>query len=64
MTLRIILIRHGLSSFNCENRIQGRNDLSTLTEEGFRQAQQTSKALSELQFQAILELNGQINHLL
>ena len=34
MTLRLIFVRHGLSSFNKEGRIQGRNDLSTLTKEG------------------------------
>ena len=39
MTLRLIFVRHGLSSFNKEGRIQGRNDLSTLTEEGKLQAE-------------------------
>ena len=31
MSLRILLVRHGLSSFNLEHRIQGRDDLSSLT---------------------------------
>jgi len=50
MTLRLLLIRHGLSSFNCENRIQGRNDLSTLTQEGFLQARHVGKVLKEIEF--------------
>ena len=46
MTLRLILVRHGLSSFNKEGRIQGRTDLSILTEEGHIQAFATGKALA------------------
>ena len=34
MPLRLVLVRHGLSSFNREHRIQGRDDLSTLTDDG------------------------------
>ena len=48
MALRILLVRHGLSSFNLEHRIQGRDDLSSLTEEGFRQARATGEALRDL----------------
>lgn len=50
MPLRIVLVRHGLSSFNLEQRIQGRDDLSTLTEEGQRQAAQAGEALRDLRF--------------
>jgi broad specificity phosphatase PhoE len=50
--LRIVLVRHGLSSFNLEHRIQGRDDLSSLTEEGQRQARCTGAALAELTLQA------------
>ncbi len=46
MPLRIVLVRHGLSSFNLEHRIQGRNDLSTLTPEGTTQARLTGEALA------------------
>ncbi len=53
MTLRLLLIRHGLSSFNCENRIQGRNDLSTLTQEGFLQARHVGKVLKEIEFDSV-----------
>ena len=53
MTLRLILIRHGLSSFNKEGRIQGRNDLSTLTQEGQLQAETTGKTISSIEIDAI-----------
>ena len=53
MTLRLILVRHGLSSFNKEGRIQGRNDLSTLTEEGKSQAEAAGKTISSIPIDAI-----------
>jgi len=46
--LRIVLVRHGLSSFNLEHRIQGRDDLASLTTEGADQARATGKALQAL----------------
>ena len=48
MSLRLLLVRHGLSSFNLEHRIQGRDDLSSLTEQGAAQARATGEALREL----------------
>ena len=53
MTLRIIFVRHGLSSFNKEGRIQGRNDLSILTKEGQLQAEEAGKIISSIQIDAI-----------
>ena len=53
MTLRFILIRHGLSSFNRENRIQGRNDLSKLTDEGILQASKAGDALRNIPINAV-----------
>ncbi len=53
MTLRLLLIRHGLSSYNREKRIQGRNDLSTLTPEGVSQASKIGEALKGLPIHAI-----------
>ncbi len=53
MTLRLLLVRHGLSSFNLERRIQGRNDSSTLTEKGKKQASKTGKFLSEIPINAV-----------
>ena len=52
MSLRLVLVRHGLSSFNLEHRIQGRDDLSTLTEAGLKQARATGEALRDLPFEA------------
>lgn len=43
-----MLVRHGLSSFNLERRIQGRDDLSSLAEEGISQARSVGEALAEL----------------
>ena len=53
MTLRLIFVRHGLSSFNQEGRIQGRNDLSTLTKEGQLQAEEAGKIISSIPIDAI-----------
>ena len=52
VSLRILLVRHGLSSFNLEHRIQGRDDLSSLTEEGVKQALATGEALRDLAINA------------
>ncbi len=52
MALRILLVRHGLSSFNLEHRIQGRDDLSNLTETGVQQALATGEALRDLTIDA------------
>ena len=51
--LRLLLVRHGLSSFNRERRIQGRNDLSSLTAEGHQQASKTGEVLSNLTIDAV-----------
>jgi probable phosphoglycerate mutase len=51
--LRIVLVRHGLSSFNLERRIQGRDDLSSLTDQGIQQAQRTGSALAEVALTAV-----------
>jgi probable phosphoglycerate mutase len=51
--LRLLLVRHGLSSFNTERRIQGRDDLSSLTDEGQRQARLTGAALADLRLDAV-----------
>jgi broad specificity phosphatase PhoE len=46
------LVRHGLSSFNLEQRIQGRDDLSNLTGIGQSQARACGAALADLVFSA------------
>ncbi len=53
MPLRLVLVRHGLSTFNREHRIQGRDDLSSLAEEGVTQARLTGEALRDLEFAAV-----------
>jgi probable phosphoglycerate mutase len=50
VALRIVLVRHGLSSFNVERRIQGRDDLSSLTPEGEQQARAAGEALAPIRF--------------
>jgi len=53
MTIRLVLVRHGLSSFNAKGLIQGRTDDSLLTEEGYKQAHKAGKALSKINFDKI-----------
>lgn len=53
MTTRVILVRHGESSYNVEKRAQGHCDLSTLTETGEIMATQVATALKDLKFDAI-----------
>jgi broad specificity phosphatase PhoE len=51
--LRLLLVRHGLSSFNKERRIQGRDDLSNLGEEGHEQARALGRSLQDVSIQAV-----------
>ena len=53
MTIRLVLVRHGLSSFNAKGLIQGRTDDSFLTDEGYEQALNAGKALSKINFDKI-----------
>ena len=48
MATRILLVRHGLSSFNLEGRIQGREDASKLSDPGQEQARQVGHALRDI----------------
>ncbi|WP_017654094.1 histidine phosphatase family protein [Fortiea contorta] len=50
---RVIIVRHGQSSYNIERRIQGRTDVSKLTEKGRDDASQVGKSLSNILFNAI-----------
>ncbi|WP_017316284.1 histidine phosphatase family protein [Mastigocladopsis repens] len=50
---RVIIVRHGQSSYNTEKRIQGRSDASTLTEKGRSDSSKVGKALSNILFNAI-----------
>ena len=53
MPLRLLLVRHGLSSFNKERRIQGRDDLSNLSDEGHEQARALGRSLQDVSIQAV-----------
>jgi len=53
MTIRLVLVRHGQSSFNSKGLIQGRTDDSFLTDEGYKQALKAGKALSNINFDKI-----------
>ncbi|AFZ58527.1 histidine phosphatase family protein [Anabaena cylindrica FACHB-243] len=50
---RVIIVRHGQSTYNIERRIQGRTDASTLTDQGRIDAGKTGEALSNIAFTAI-----------
>lgn len=50
---RVIIVRHGQSSYNTQKRIQGRSDASQLTEKGRKDASLVGKALSNISFNAI-----------
>ncbi len=53
MKFRLVLVRHGLSSFNEKGLIQGRTDDSFLTDTGYKQAAITGKILNEIKFDKI-----------
>ncbi len=53
MATRVIIVRHGQSSYNALKIIQGRCDESVLTEKGAADAQTVGKALSNLSFDAV-----------
>jgi broad specificity phosphatase PhoE len=50
---RVIIVRHGQSTYNTEKRIQGRTDASSLTAKGRDDASQAGLALSNITFTAI-----------
>ncbi|TXG47388.1 hypothetical protein EZV62_026682 [Acer yangbiense] len=47
---KVTLVRHGLSSWNNEGRVQGSSNLSILTEIGIRQAERCREALKNIHF--------------
>ncbi len=53
MNIRLILVRHGLSSFNEKGLIQGRTDDSYLTRKGYEEAFKSGEALSGINFDKI-----------
>lgn len=53
MTTRVILVRHGQSTFNLKKRIQGQIDVSELTELGINQAQRVGETLKGISFDQV-----------
>ena len=53
MGIRLVLVRHGLSSFNAKGLIQGRTDESFLTDKGYEQARKTGQVLSDINFDKV-----------
>ena len=53
MGIRLVLVRHGLSSFNLKGLVQGRTDKSLLSDEGYEQAVKTGEALAKINFTEI-----------
>ncbi|XWS19594.1 hypothetical protein CRYUN_Cryun31cG0028900 [Craigia yunnanensis] len=47
---KVTLVRHGLSSWNEEGRVQGSSNLSVLTETGVKQAERCRQALGNMHF--------------
>ncbi|MGL5832999.1 MAG: histidine phosphatase family protein, partial [Waterburya sp.] len=52
MATRVIIVRHGQSTYNAQKIIQGRCDQSVLTDKGIGDAQLVGKALSGLKIDA------------
>ena len=52
MTTRVIIVRHGQSSFNAQRMIQGRCDESTITAKGEQQANLLGQTLQDVQVSA------------
>ncbi len=52
MSTRVIILRHGQSSYNSQGRIQGRSDFSVLTDRGRDDATTTGTAFQGLEFDA------------
>jgi phosphoserine phosphatase len=53
LATRVILVRHGRSTFNEQGRYQGNNNEATLTEKGKSTAHQTAAALKDIHIDAI-----------
>ncbi|KAA0056988.1 hypothetical protein IC582_029370 [Cucumis melo] len=47
---KVTLVRHGLSTWNEESKVQGSSDLSVLTQTGVQQAEKCRRALANINF--------------
>jgi phosphoserine phosphatase len=50
---RVVLVRHGQSTWNAQGWVQGRSDLSVLTQTGEEQAEATAKFLKDVVFSVV-----------
>lgn len=53
LSTRVVIVRHGLSSYNSQQRIQGRCDESILTDTGINQANILGQTISNANFAAV-----------
>ncbi len=53
MATRVVIVRHGQSTYNAQKMIQGRCDESELTEQGYADAAKVGEALQGMQFDAL-----------
>ncbi|MEG3437936.1 histidine phosphatase family protein [Pannus brasiliensis CCIBt3594] len=53
MATRVIIVRHGQSSYNAQQKIQGRSDGSVLTEKGRLDAEKVGEALKSIEIAAL-----------
>lgn len=51
--MRVVLVRHGQSTWNVQGLVQGRTDLSELTEKGVEQARAAAAALKNVAFDRV-----------
>lgn len=52
MATRVIIVRHGQSTYNAKKMVQGRCDESVLTDQGIADAQQVGKTIQEIPIDA------------
>ncbi|GAB4820218.1 hypothetical protein N2152v2_007264 [Parachlorella kessleri] len=52
---RVVLVRHGQSTWNARNRIQGSSDFAVLTDQGLKQAAAAGRLLQGLQFEVLFQ---------
>jgi broad specificity phosphatase PhoE len=53
LATRVIIVRHGQSSYNAQQKIQGRSDESVLTEKGRLDAEKVGEALRSIEIAAL-----------
>ena len=62
MATRVIIVRHGQSTYNAKKMVQGRCDESVLTDQGIADAQQVGKTIQEIPIDAYYPELGHGQH--